>query len=65
MFDRHDSVFTRQGAVTTSSRWKKWWLVTVKKWTISHHAREPVRVTLGTMIYKDTWILMPPSATKS
>lgn len=60
MFDRHDSVFTRKGGITTSSRLKVWWFVNVKKWTISHHSREPLRVTLGTMVYRNTWILMPP-----
>jgi hypothetical protein len=65
MFDRHDSLFTRQGAVTTSSRLKKWWLVSIRKWTVSHYAREPLRVTLGQMVYKHTWILMPPRAASS
>ena len=60
MFDRHDSFFTKRGGITTSSRLKLWWFVNVKKWTISHYAREPLRILLGKMYYKHTWILMPP-----
>ena len=47
------------GAVRTSSRIRKWWLTTVRGYTIEKSALYPRKYAGGRMKYSRYWVLKP------
>jgi hypothetical protein len=47
------------GTVQTSSRFRKWWLVSVRGYHIEREMDLPKKLSGGAMVYKKTWALRP------
>jgi len=55
------SAMAQEGCIKTASRLHKWWLTTVKNYTVMHVFKQPKPGILGNVAYSQMWLLKPPS----